>query len=76
MIPRADLRRAGDHATDATRLTGTFAMEGSRGQYAVIVPSAHIIVVRRGFDPLHARFDIDRFTHDALGVLKGQGDSR
>ena len=51
-------------------------MEGSRGQYAVIVPSAHIIVVRRGFDPLHARFDIDRFTHDALGVLKGQGDSR
>jgi hypothetical protein len=48
-------------------------MEGSRGQYAVIVPSAHVIVVRRGFDPLDARFDIDRFTHDALGVLKGEG---
>jgi CubicO group peptidase (beta-lactamase class C family) len=53
--------------------SGTFAMEGSRGQYAVIVPSAHVIVVRRGFDPLDARFDIDRFTHDALGVLKGEG---
>jgi CubicO group peptidase (beta-lactamase class C family) len=53
--------------------SGTFAMEGSRGQYAVIVPSANVIVVRRGFDPLHAHFDIDRFTHDALGVLKGDG---
>ncbi len=50
--------------------SGTFAMEGSRGQYAIIVPSANVIVVRRGFDPLDARFDIDRFTHDALGVLK------
>ncbi|MGH8165061.1 MAG: hypothetical protein ACREP1_12090, partial [Rhodanobacteraceae bacterium] len=53
--------------------TGTFAMEGSRGQYAIIVPSANVIVVRRGFDPLDARFDIDRFTHDALSVLKGEG---
>jgi CubicO group peptidase (beta-lactamase class C family) len=56
--------------------SGTFAMEGSRGQYAVIVPSANVIVVRRGFDPLDARFDIDRFTHDALGVLKGEGGRR
>jgi CubicO group peptidase (beta-lactamase class C family) len=56
--------------------SGTFAMEGSRGQYAVIVPSANVIVVRRGFDPLDARFDIDRFTHDALGVLKGEDGRR
>lgn len=56
--------------------SGTFGMEGSRGQYAIIVPSANVIVVRRGFDPLDARFDIDRFTHDALGVLKGEGDRR
>ena len=53
--------------------SGTFAMEGSRGQYAIIVPSAKVIVVRRGFDPLHARFDIDQFTHDALAVLQGAG---
>ena len=51
-------------------------MEGSRGQYAVIVPSAHVIIVRRGFDPLDGRFDINRFTHDALGVLKGEGSRR
>lgn len=51
--------------------SGTFAMEGSRGQYALIVPSAKVIMVRRGFDPLDARFEIARFTHDALGVLKG-----
>lgn len=50
---------------------GTFAMEGSRGQYAVIVPADKVIVVRRGFDPLHARFDIARFTHDVLDVLDG-----
>lgn len=56
--------------------SGTFAMKGSRGQYAVVVPSAKVIVVRRGFDPLDARFDIDRFTHDALGVLKGEGRRR
>lgn len=56
--------------------SGTFGMEGSRGQYAIIVPSAQVVVVRRGFDPLHARFDIDRFTHDALGVLQGAGGRR
>lgn len=54
---------------------GTFGMEGSRGQYAIIVPSEKVIVVRRGFDPLHARFDVDRFTHDALAVLQ-QGAGR
>jgi CubicO group peptidase (beta-lactamase class C family) len=52
--------------------SGTYAMEGSRGQYAVIVPFANIIVVRRGFDPLDARFDIGRFAHDALGALGGE----
>lgn len=53
--------------------SGTFGMAGSRGQYAVIVPAAKVIVVRRGFDPLHARFDITRFTHDALEVLGRTG---
>jgi CubicO group peptidase (beta-lactamase class C family) len=51
--------------------SGTFGMDGSRGQYAIIVPSAKVIVVRRGFDPLHTRFDVTRFTHDVLDVLNG-----
>ncbi len=51
----------------------TFGMAGSRGQYAIIVPSAKVIVVRRGFDPLHTRFDITRFTHDVLKVLSRTG---
>ena len=37
------------------------------------MPPANVIIVRRGFDPLDARFDIARFTHDALGVLQGDG---
>lgn len=53
---------------------GTFGMAGSRGQYAIIVPAAKVIVVRRGFDPLHTRFDITRFTHDALEVLGRTGE--
>ncbi len=48
----------------------TFAMDGSRGQYAVIVPSARVIVVRRGFDSLQNHFAIARFTHDVLDVLR------
>ena len=53
--------------------SGTFAMLGSRGQDAVIVPSAKVIVIRRGFDPMGTDFDITRFTHDALDVLSGAG---
>ncbi len=51
--------------------SGTFGMDGSRGQYAIIAPSVKVIVIRRGFDPLGTRFDITRFTHDALDVLSG-----
>ncbi|MDE2092135.1 MAG: serine hydrolase [Gammaproteobacteria bacterium] len=52
---------------------GSFGMAGSRGQYAIIVPSAKVIVVRRGFDPIQTRFDITQFTHDVLQVLSGAG---
>ncbi|MGH8317094.1 MAG: serine hydrolase domain-containing protein [Steroidobacteraceae bacterium] len=51
--------------------SGTFGMDGSRGQYAIVAPSAKVIVVRRGFDPLGTRFDITRFTRDVLDVLSG-----
>ncbi len=56
--------------------SGTFGMDGSRGQYAIIVPTAKVIVVRRGFDPLHTHFDITRFTRDVLKVLGRTGARR
>jgi len=46
---------------------GTFYMNGNRGQYAVIVPSAKVVVVRRGFDAEGHGFEIARFAHDVLG---------
>ena len=47
---------------------GTYAMQGNRGQYVVIVPSRRMVVVRRGFDPVGdgVRFDIARFAADVL----------
>ena len=47
----------------------TFAAMGNRGQYVVIVPSRHIVIVRRGEDPVGARFDIVAFTRDVLAAL-------
>lgn len=48
---------------------GTFAFFGNRGQYAVVVPSAGLIVVRRGFDPAGAGFDPAALTRDVLAAL-------
>jgi CubicO group peptidase (beta-lactamase class C family) len=44
---------------------GTYAAEGSQGQFLMIVPSERLIVVRRGLDglaPGEAQFAIGRFT--------------
>lgn len=49
---------------------GTYAMNGNRGQYAVIVPAADVIVIRRGFDHIGAGFDMPRFAADVLAALK------
>jgi len=48
---------------------GTYAMMGNRGQYVVIVPSRDVVIVRRGEDPVGARFDIAAFTKDILASL-------
>ncbi len=50
---------------------GTYAAQGSQGQYLVIVPSEHLIVVRRGLDglaPGEAQFDIAKFTADVIAA--------
>ncbi|WP_017669060.1 serine hydrolase domain-containing protein [Sandarakinorhabdus sp. AAP62] len=48
---------------------GTYAMNGNRGQFAVIVPARNIIVIRRGFDLVGAAFDMPRFTAAVLAAL-------
>lgn len=48
----------------------TFAANGNRGQYVVIVPSRNVVIVRRGEDPVGARFDIIAFTRDVLAALE------
>lgn len=47
----------------------TFAAFGNRGQYVVFVPSRQVVIVRRGEDPVGARFDIAAFTRDVLAAL-------
>lgn len=52
----------------------SFAAFGNRGQYVVIVPSRDVVIVRRGEDPVGARFDIAAFTRDVLAALPRQED--
>ncbi|WP_200884971.1 hypothetical protein [Croceibacterium mercuriale] len=48
---------------------GSYAAQGSRGQYVMVIPSRHLVVIRRGEDPGSARFDIARFAADVAGAL-------
>jgi CubicO group peptidase (beta-lactamase class C family) len=49
---------------------GSYAAQGNRGQYVMVVPGRNIVIVRRGEDPTGARFDIARFTADVLAALR------
>jgi CubicO group peptidase (beta-lactamase class C family) len=49
---------------------GSYAAQGNRGQYVMVIPSAKLVVVRRGEDPAGSRFDIARFTADVLAASR------
>lgn len=49
---------------------GTFSAIGNRGQYVMVIPSADVVIVRRGFDPVHGRFQMDRFAAEVLEALE------
>ena len=49
---------------------GVYAAAGARGQYAMIIPSKNVVIVRRGFDKMdEGGFDVPRFAADVLDVL-------
>lgn len=47
--------------------SGSYAAQGNRGQYLMVIPSHRLIIVRRGEDGGTARFDIARFAADVIG---------
>ena len=48
---------------------GTYAAQGNRGQYVMVVPSRRLVIVRRGEDAAGTRFDIARFAADVIAAL-------
>ncbi|SFR87922.1 serine hydrolase domain-containing protein [Sphingomonas jatrophae] len=48
---------------------GSFAAQGNRGQFIMVIPSRRLVIVRRGEDSGAARFDIARFTADVAAAL-------
>lgn len=49
---------------------GSYAAQGNRGQFIMVVPSRRLVVVRRGEDPAGAGFDIARLTADIAAALQ------
>lgn len=49
---------------------GSYAAQGNRGQYIFVIPSARLVVVRRGEDPAGSAFEAPRFVADVLKALE------
>jgi CubicO group peptidase (beta-lactamase class C family) len=45
---------------------GSYAAQGNRGQFIMVIPSRRLVIVRRGEDPGAARFDIAKFAADVM----------
>jgi CubicO group peptidase (beta-lactamase class C family) len=49
---------------------GSYAAQGNRGQYIMVVPAHKLVIVRRGEDPAGGGgFDIAKFTADVIAAL-------
>jgi CubicO group peptidase (beta-lactamase class C family) len=46
-----------------------YAANGAGGQYAMVVPAANLVVVRRGLD-VDSNFNIAKFSADVLKALE------
>lgn len=49
---------------------GSYAAQGNRGQYIMVVPAHRLVIVRRGEDPVGGGFDIAKFSADVIAALK------
>ncbi|WP_097064260.1 serine hydrolase domain-containing protein [Sphingomonas guangdongensis] len=49
---------------------GSYAAQGNRGQYVMVLPSQRLVIVRRGEDGGSARFDVARFSADVLTATR------
>ena len=51
---------------------GIYSAGGARGQYAMVIPSENMVIVRRGFDKVTGEegFDLKRFAADVIAALK------
>jgi len=47
---------------------GSYAAQGNRGQYVMVIPSERLVVVRRGEDGGFDRFDVARFAADVIAT--------
>ena len=55
---------------------GVYAAAGARGQYAMVIPSRNVVIVRRGFDIMDEQrqsgFRLTRFASDVLTALESR----
>lgn len=49
---------------------GSYAAQGNRGQYIMVIPSKRLVIVRRGEDPAGVPFDIAKFSADVVAALE------
>lgn len=48
---------------------GSYAAQGNRGQFIMVIPSKRLVIVRRGEDAAGAAFDIEEFSAEVVKAL-------